>query len=218
MGRRSVLFNGALVGLGALAAIACRGASVPGSTATAAPSPTAMPAAPSPTAGQAVPPTAAAAAPPTATTAAAAPPTTPSATAATPAPPSLASPSAETVYVFNVASRDVTLIDAASRRVVQTRPLGASVRWLSPDVTYWDGQRVWTYDHPDDKVQAIAIDLRAVAVTNTVKDIGTGPAHSLAVLPDTRKAAINVAGDDAIAFLDLPSGQVEAKLKTGAFP
>jgi YVTN family beta-propeller protein len=213
VGRRSVLMNGALVGLGALAAVACGGAGGPSPTApaapSAAPSPTPVPTTPRLTAGQAVPPTAAGAAPT---------PTAPSATTAAAGPPSLASPSAETVYVFNVASRDVTVIDAASRRVVQTRPLGASVRWLSPDVTYWDGQRVWTYDHPADKVQAIAIDLRAAAVTNTIKDIGTGPAHSLAVLADKRKAAINVAGDDAIAFLDLPSGQIEAKLKTGAFP
>src|SRR5581483_1238592 len=114
--------------------------------------------------------------------------------------------------------RDVTLIDAGARRVLQTKPLGASVRWLSPDVTYWDGQRVWAYDHPDNRVQAIAIDPAAVAVTSTIKDLGTGPAHSLVVLADKRKAAVNIAGDDVLAFLDLPSGQVEAKVKTGAFP
>jgi len=32
------------------------------------------------------------------------------------------------------------------------------------------------------------------------------------------KAAINVAGDNLVAFLDLSSGQVEATLQTGAFP
>src|SRR5262249_40736711 len=42
----------------------------------------------------------------------------------------------ETVYVFNVGSRDVTLIDVADRRVRETRLLGASVRWLSDEQTY----------------------------------------------------------------------------------
>src|SRR5262245_48458162 len=58
--------------------------------------------------------------------------------------------SRETVYVFNVGSRDVTLIDVADRRVRETRPLGASVRWLSDEQTYWDGTRIWTYDLPND--------------------------------------------------------------------
>lgn len=124
----------------------------------------------------------------------------------------------ETVYVFNVGSRDVTLVDAETRKVRESRPLGAQVRWLTPDVTYWDGERIWTFDHPGDKVEAIAIDPRALQVTRTIQELGKGPAHSLVLLPDKRKAAVNVAGEDAIAFLDLPSGQVEAKLKTGAFP
>jgi hypothetical protein len=126
--------------------------------------------------------------------------------------------SQETVYVFNVASKDVTLIDAASRSVRETRPLGASVRWLSNEQTYWDGSRIWTYDFPGDQVQAIAIDPRQVAITKTIAGIGKGPGHSLVVLPDRKTAAINVAGDDVIAFLDLQAGQVASTVKTGAFP
>ena len=124
----------------------------------------------------------------------------------------------ETVYVFNVGSRDVTLIDAADRRVRETRPLGASVRWLSNEQTYWDGQRIWTYDFPNDRLQAIAIDPKQVAITKTISGLGKGPGHSLMVLPDHKTAAINVAGDDLIAFLDLEAGQVKSTLKTGAFP
>lgn len=122
------------------------------------------------------------------------------------------------MYVFNVGSRDVTLIDAASRQVRETRPLGAAVRWLSNEQTYWDGRLVWTYDFPDNRLQAIAIDQQAVAIARSIDAIGTGPGHSLMLLPDRRKAAINVAGENALAFLDLASGQVEATLKTGAFP
>lgn len=126
--------------------------------------------------------------------------------------------SGETVYVFNVGSRDVTLIDAATRGVRETRALGASVRWLSDEQTYWDGARIWTYDFPNDQLQAIAIDPKQVAVTKTIAGLGKGPGHSLVVLPGGKKAAVNVAGDDLIAFLDLEGGHVEATLKTGAFP
>jgi DNA-binding beta-propeller fold protein YncE len=124
----------------------------------------------------------------------------------------------ETVYVFNVGSKDITLIDAANRRVRETRPLGASVRWLSNEQTYWDGGRIWTYDFPSNQLQAIAIDPKQLAITKTISGVGKGPGHSLVVLPDKKKAAINVAGDNVIAFLDLEAGQVESTLKTGAFP
>jgi YVTN family beta-propeller protein len=129
-----------------------------------------------------------------------------------------AAESRETVYVFNVGSKDVTLIDAANRQVRETRPLGASVRWLSNEQTYWDGARIWTYDFPNDQLQAIAIDPRLVAVTRTIAGIGKGPGHSLVVLPDKKKGAVNVAGDNLIAFLDLEHGGVDATLQTGAFP
>jgi hypothetical protein len=129
-----------------------------------------------------------------------------------------AAESRETVYVFNVGSKDVTLIDVGNRTVRETRPLGASVRWLSNEQTYWDGARIWTYDFPNDQVQAIAIDPRQVAITKTIAGLGKGPGHSLVVLPDKRKAAVNVAGDNLIAFLDLEHGNVDSTLRTGAFP
>src|SRR5262249_19795654 len=129
-----------------------------------------------------------------------------------------AADSRETVYVFNVGSKDVTLIDATDRRVRETRPLGASVRWLSNEQTYWDGARIWTYDFPDDQVQAIAIDPNHVTITKTIAGLGKGPGHSLVVLPDKRKAAVNVAGDNLIAFLDLEHGSVDGTPRTGAFP
>ena len=124
----------------------------------------------------------------------------------------------ETVYVFNVGSKDVTLIDVATRQVWETRPLGSSVRWLSNEQTYWDGARIWTYDFPNNQVQALAIDPKSVAVTKTIPGLGKGPGHSLVVLPDKKKAAINVAGDNLIVFLDLEHGQVDSTLTTGAFP
>jgi DNA-binding beta-propeller fold protein YncE len=126
--------------------------------------------------------------------------------------------SAETVYVFNVGSKDVTLIDAAARQARETRPLGAAVRWLSNEQSYWDGQLVWTYDFPDNKLQAIGIDPRNVAVSKTIPDLGSGPGHSLMLLPDKKTAAINVAGDNVIAVIDVASGQIIRKVPTGKFP
>jgi DNA-binding beta-propeller fold protein YncE len=134
---------------------------------------------------------------------------------ATGAPPA---PAGETVYVFNVGSKDVTLIDATARQARETRPLGAAVRWLSNEQSYWDGQLVWTYDFPDNKLQAIGIDPRNVAVTRTIPDLGNGPGHSLMLLPDKKTAAINVAGDNVIAVMDVASGQIMRKVPTGKFP
>jgi DNA-binding beta-propeller fold protein YncE len=124
----------------------------------------------------------------------------------------------ETVYVFNVGSKDVTLIDAAARQTRETRQLGAAVRWLSNEQSYWDGQLVWTYDFPDNKLQAIGIDPRNVAVTRTIPDLGNGPGHSLMLLPDKKTAAINVAGDNVLAVVDVASGQIMRKVPTGKFP
>ena len=139
-------------------------------------------------------------------------------TSSAPAPSATMAVGRETVYVFNVGSKDVTLIDVANRQVRETRSLGASVRWLSNEQTYWDGARIWTYDFPNDQVQAIAIEPRQVAITKTIGGLGKGPGHSLVVLPDKKKAAVNVAGDNLIAFLDLEHGSVDSTLQTGAFP
>jgi DNA-binding beta-propeller fold protein YncE len=130
----------------------------------------------------------------------------------------VAAANSETVYVFNVGSRDVTLIDAAARQARETRPLGAAVRFLSNEQTYWDGQLVWTYDFPGNKLQAIGIDPRSVTVTRTIPDLGNGPGHSLMLLPDKKTAAINVAGDNVIAVIDVAAGQITRKVPTGKFP
>ncbi|HXI17131.1 MAG TPA: hypothetical protein VNM48_12245 [Chloroflexota bacterium] len=121
-------------------------------------------------------------------------------------------------YAFNAGGQDVTVFDVASRMVVETRPLGATVRWLSNEQRFWDGSSIWTFDHPENRVQAIAIDPRTLRVTRTVSTNGKGPAHSLMLTPDKKTAWLNVAGDDFLAVIDVGSGEMAGQVKTGKFP
>ena len=121
-------------------------------------------------------------------------------------------------YVFNAKSQDVTIFDPTTRRVLATKPLGVVVRWLSNEQRFWDGRYIWTYDFPDNAVQAIAVDPQAIGVARTLTTGGTGPAHSLMLTPDRKTAWLNVAGGNYLVVLDLDSGEVEAEIATGKFP
>src|SRR5438477_4278446 len=208
LGRRMLLKGASGAALTALVAACAPAAPTPGAT-TTAPPPTSAPKPTAPAATAQATPGAVAQSTPTAasqpTPAAAGQPTpgvagqpTPGGvgqpTAAAGQPTAVSAANAETVYVFNVGSKDVTLIDALARQPRETRPLGASVRWLSNEQSYWDGQLVWTYDFPDNKLQAIGIDPRQVAVSRTIPELGTGPGHSLMLMPDKKTAAIHAAG------------------------
>jgi DNA-binding beta-propeller fold protein YncE len=221
LGRRTLLKGASGAALTALIA-ACS----PRSSTSAQPSPTSAPAAaqatpssvaPASASSGGAPSPAASAAAPTAGASPVASPVGQTGNSAAPA-AGAASNGPETVYVFNVGSKDVTLIDATARQARETRPLGAAVRWLSNEQTYWDGQLIWTYDFPDNKLQAIGIDPRGIAVARTIPDLGNGPGHSLMLLPDKKTAAINVAGDNMIAVLDVASSEIIHKVPTGKFP
>ena len=123
-----------------------------------------------------------------------------------------------TGYAFNAKTQTVTLFNPVTRQVLATKPLGAVVRWLSNEQRFWDGRYLWTYDFPEDRVQAIAVDPEAVIVARTLPTGGTGPAHSLMLTPDRTTAWLNVAGDDALAVLDLATGEVIDEVTTGKFP
>ena len=75
-------------------------------------------------------------------------------------------------YVFNTTTQDVTIFNPAARQVVETKPLGVSVTWLSNEQRFWDGQHIWTFDYPQNQVQAIAIDPRTVTVARTIRTGG----------------------------------------------
>ena len=120
-------------------------------------------------------------------------------------------------YVFNIGSRDVTIIDTDSNEVVGTKPLGASVRWLTNEQNFWDGRRVWTYELAGGMVELIAIDLAGMRVTRRLS-LGKGPAHSVMLTPDRRRVLINLAGQNAIAVVDRETLDVVKKIPTGLFP
>jgi hypothetical protein len=121
-------------------------------------------------------------------------------------------------YAFNAGGQDVTLFDAGARRALETRPLGATVRWLSNEQRFWDGRYIWTYDYPGDRVQVLAIDPKAVRVARTIDTERRGPAHSLMLTPDGGTAWVNAAGADLLVAVDVASGAVTGEVKTGTFP
>ena len=102
--------------------------------------------------------------------------------------------------------------------MLATKPLGAVVRWLSNEQRFWDGQHIWTYDFPDDTVQAIAVDPREVTVARTLPTGGAGPAHSLMLTRTARRPGSTWPATTTLAVLDLASGEVVDEVKTGKFP
>lgn len=120
--------------------------------------------------------------------------------------------------VFNTGSGDVTLFDPASNEVTGDRPVNAAVRWLSNEQRYFDGESIWTYDYPDEEVEAIAINPETFEVVERVPTGGAGPGHSFVLTPDSRRGFVNVAGDDFLAVVDPRAGEVVGQIETGAYP
>ena len=120
--------------------------------------------------------------------------------------------------VFNTGSKDVTLFDTAANEVTGTRQTSAAVRWLSNEQHYWDGESIWTYDFPNNELQAIAIDPQTFEVTKRVLVGGNGPGHSFVLSPDNRRGFVNSAGSDFLAVVDPVAGEVIERVEMGAFP
>jgi DNA-binding beta-propeller fold protein YncE len=120
--------------------------------------------------------------------------------------------------VFNTSSKDVTLFDPATNEVTGSRPTDAVVRWLSNEQHYFDGKRIWTYDYPENEVQAIAIDPETFEVTKRVPTGGSGPGHSFVLTPDNERGFVNAAESDFVAVVDPVAGEVVERVQTGAYP
>ncbi len=120
--------------------------------------------------------------------------------------------------VFNIASEDVTLFDPSTNRITDTRPTNAVVRWLSNEQHYWDGERIWTYDFPNNELRAIALDPETFQVVSEVPVDGAGPGHSFVLSPDNKRGFVNSAGSDFLAVVDPVAGEVIERVEVGAFP
>lgn len=121
-------------------------------------------------------------------------------------------------YAFGTRFQDVSVFDPISRQLLETRPLGATIRWLSNEQTFWDGRYIWSYDFPKNLVEAVAIDPIRLRVAARIPTGGAGPAHSLMLTPDRRSAWVNLAGSNAIAVLDVAAQNVIDRIPTGKFP
>jgi hypothetical protein len=120
--------------------------------------------------------------------------------------------------VFNTASEDVTLFDPATNLITDTRPTNAVVRWLSNEQHYWDGERIWTYDFPDNELRAIAIDPETLQIVSEVPVDGSGPGHSFVLSPDNKRGFVNSAGSDFLAVVDPTARAVIERVEMGSFP
>ena len=120
--------------------------------------------------------------------------------------------------VFNAESQDVTLFDPATNEVTGSQPTNAVVRWLSNEQHYWDGESIWTYDFPDNELQAIAIDPETFEVVKQVPVDGEGPGHSFVLTPDNKRGFVNSAGSNFLAVVDAVAGETIERVEMGAFP
>ncbi len=129
------------------------------------------------------------------------------------------------LFVFNRESADVTVIDSATNQVLGTRPVGFQVRWLADAMRSFDGTLLWTYGLRTErvgleeglKVDAVAFDPVGLRVVKR-REVGKGPAHSVVLTRDRQQVLMNVAGDDALVYLDAATGQVTRRVAVGKFP
>ncbi len=121
------------------------------------------------------------------------------------------------LFVFNMGSEDVAVIDAATNQVLGTRPVGFKVKWLADEMKSFDGTLLWTYGLRGDKVDVIAFDPVALRVVKR-QEVGKGPAHSVVLTPDRKQVLMNVAGDDVIVYIDPATAQVTQRVPVGKFP
>lgn len=129
------------------------------------------------------------------------------------------------LFVFNMGSDDVTIIDSATNQVLGTRPAGFKVKWVADEMQSFDGTLLWTYGLRTEKVggdevlkvDVIAFDPVALRVVKR-QEVGRGPAHSVVLTRDRKQVMMNVAGDDLIVYVDPATAQVTQRVAVGKFP
>jgi PQQ-dependent catabolism-associated beta-propeller protein len=137
--------------------------------------------------------------------------------AVSPAAPS--APHSVLVFVSNEWSHDVTVVDAGTRRVVATIPVGARVRGIQPSA---DGRRVYaalTEDTPRARTHHAAIAVIDVATRRLIGRLpsGTDP-EQLAVSHDGRRLYVSNEDAGVASIVDVPHARVTTSATVGVEP
>ena len=114
-------------------------------------------------------------------------------------------------YVVNVASNDVSVIDAAANTVVATIPVGREPNGVA--VTP-DGERVYVSNFEADTVSVIDAATRAVVGTIGV---GAGPV-GVAVSPDGTRVYVANRASNSVSVIDTATDRVVATVDSGIGP
>lgn len=113
----------------------------------------------------------------------------------------------------NRTSDSVSLVDLAAGKVVAEVPVGR--RPFSVAVAA-DGKRAVVTNWLSDSLSVLSVEPPQIAVTATIP-VGDEP-RGVALSPDGAKAFVALAGEDAVAAVDLRAGKVAARAAVGREP
>ena len=120
-------------------------------------------------------------------------------------------PGTHTVYVTNVKDGTVSVIDASTRTVTATIPVGKSPQEVAVDP---GTHTVYVTDYGDNSVSVIDASTRTVTATIPV---GTSP-HGVAVDPGTHTVYVANAKDGTVSVIDASTRTVTATIPVGKSP
>ena len=127
------------------------------------------------------------------------------------------SPDSKEIWAANAQDATVTIIDAASRRVIETLPIslpGANRLKFTPD-----GKRVLIAGGGGAAPTGSNLVVLDAATRKEVKQINLGGgAAGIVMVPDRSRAYVAVSGKDRVAVLDLKSLEVTGYVSTGKQP
>ncbi|MFQ5899492.1 MAG: cytochrome D1 domain-containing protein [Candidatus Methylomirabilia bacterium] len=123
-----------------------------------------------------------------------------------------ASPS---VYVFNIGSKDISVIDPSTQAVVRTIPLGTGVQWFSD--RHFDGTYIWATEANMERAVILLLDPTTMRVAKRF-DVGKGPDFAVKITPDLKEAWTHASGDNVVVVIDVKTHQVIRRIPVGEFP
>ena len=127
------------------------------------------------------------------------------------------SPDSKEIWAANAQDATVTIIDAASRRVIETLPI--SLPGANRLKFTRDGKRVLIAGGGGAAPTGRNLVVLDAATRKEVKQINLGGgAAGIVMVPDRSRAYVAVSGKDKVAVLDLKSLEVTGYVSTGKQP